>query len=198
METGNTGKSPNFQRELAVRTLVLYAVKLISLEQVDSLMKEYRNSFDRSFRASVRAHFCLCFPLCIVCKDFARRISQSGEVSFNPVANRECEIQSALQSGWKLVSAEYRGVFVVSSTSHIRERSGPPRSLFVIVAPLRKPGVSHVLANLFMVTRYVGTKHTTVAEYARNIYDRKDERKFKTDLRFSLYDENVSVKNIST
>lgn len=127
METGNTGKSPNFQRELAVRTLVLYAVKLISLEQVDSLMKQYRNSFDGSFRASVRGHFCLCLPLCIVCEDFAHRISQSGEVSFNPVANRECEIQSALQSGWKLVSAEYRGVFVVSSTSHIRERSGPPR-----------------------------------------------------------------------
>lgn len=47
--------------------------------------------------------------------------------SFNPVAravaNRECEIQSALQSGWKLVQAEYRGarIFNVLPTLCIGE-----------------------------------------------------------------------------
>lgn len=47
--------------------------------------------------------------------------------SFNPVAravaNRECEIQSALQSGWKLVLAEYRGarIFNVLPTLCIGE-----------------------------------------------------------------------------
>lgn len=109
----------------------------INFEGTDRFVDEtISSSFDDSLR-SIWLRFYQQLSLCLSLSLFApaflsvlfTKISlvEFRGSSFNPVAravaNRECEIQSALQSGWKLVLAEYRGarIFNVLPTLCIGE-----------------------------------------------------------------------------
>lgn len=108
-------------------------VELILREQTDSSMKRYparsTTHYDPFGFVFINNSLSLSlFPPAFLSVLFTKiSLVEFRGSSFNPVAravaNRECEIQSALQSCWKLVRAEYRGarIFNVLPTLCIGE-----------------------------------------------------------------------------